>query len=377
VFRWPPTWATLWLLPALFLGFTVHELGHALVAYLLGDTSQVERKRLSFNPLRHISWLGMAAFLVFGFGWAKPVWIDHSRFRLRNRAFGTFLVSIAGASANLALALVALAGLVLSIMVVGFVEGTPAMSRAYTYLTTINPGPDLQGTAVALSSYVVLVNLLLGIFNLIPLPMFDGFHAIVSLFLAIQTGLRRSELAPVAEPVPAPVPDSSAAVEPASDASPAQIHFEIGLAYHRQEQWDEAIARYRQATDHDGDYALAYYNLGLAYWAKGRLPLATSAFRAAMEGRGGDGVRLKAHLHLQHLARLAQDPSCEPGPPPPPLESVVEAGEDLYQAAAPAGLPPEQVRALWLRMAAGATAGGTLAVAAWLYVTAVTLLAVA
>ena len=70
VFRWPPGWATLWLLPALFIGFTVHELAHALVAFLLGDTTQVERNRLSFNPLRHVSWVGMATFLLIGIGWA-------------------------------------------------------------------------------------------------------------------------------------------------------------------------------------------------------------------------------------------------------------------------------------------------------------------
>ena len=60
--HWPPSLSTLLLLPALFVGFTVHELAHALVAYLLGDTSQVEKKRLSFNPLRHVSWLGLVVF---------------------------------------------------------------------------------------------------------------------------------------------------------------------------------------------------------------------------------------------------------------------------------------------------------------------------
>ena len=109
--NWPPTWATLLYLPALFVGFTVHELAHALVAYLLGDTSQVERKRLSFNPLRHVSWVGMAVFLLVGFGWAKPIWVDPSRFAIKNRALGSFLVSIAGASANLLLAVVAFGGL--------------------------------------------------------------------------------------------------------------------------------------------------------------------------------------------------------------------------------------------------------------------------
>jgi len=368
--RWPPSWATLWLLPALLLGFTVHELAHSLVAYLLGDTSQVERNRLSFNPLRHVSWLGMAAFLLFGFGWAKPVWIDHSRFRLGNRAFGTFLVSIAGVSANLALALVALAGMMLTMIVAGMLEGPSAISQAYSFLVSPDPGPDLQGAAVALSSYVVLVNLLLGIFNLIPLPLFDGFHAVVSLFLAIKTALHPQVQA--ATPPPAVVPST----EPASDASPAQIHFQIGLAYQREGEWDEAIARYRQATDYDGNFSLAYYNLGLAYWAKGRLALATSAFRAALESRGSDPVRVKADLHLRHLARVGNDPSFELGPPPPPLESAAEAGERPEQAAVPA-LDPDLVRRVRVRLIAGAVGSVVLALIAWLYVTVVTLLAVA
>ena len=91
--HWPPNWSTVLLLPALFVGFTVHELAHALVAYLLGDTSQVEGNRLSFNPLRHVSWVGMVVFLLFRFGWAKPVWMDASRFRIKNQAFGMFQVA--------------------------------------------------------------------------------------------------------------------------------------------------------------------------------------------------------------------------------------------------------------------------------------------
>jgi Zn-dependent protease len=367
--RWPPSWTTLWLLPALFIGFTVHELAHSLVAYLLGDTSQVERNRLSLNPLRHVSWLGLATFLLLGFGWAKPVQIDHSRFRLGNRPFGTFLVAIAGAAANLALALVALGGMVLTMTVVVLVDGMPAMGPAYSFLTFTELGPDVQGAAVALSYYVVMVNLLLGIFNLIPLPLFDGFHAIVSLFLAVKVALSRPVPGRPPEPVAAP------GAEAAGQPSPAQIHFDIGLAYHLEGQWDEAIARYRQATDYDGHFALAYHNLGLAYWAKGRLPLAVSAFRAAVEARDSDGVRQQAERHLRHLVRVSRDPTTEAGPPPLPLESAAQAAESLEQTAVPA-LDPGLARGVWRRLAAGAVAGLVLALGAWLFVTAVTLLGV-
>ncbi len=83
LFNWPPSWATLLYLPALFVAYTVHELAHATMAFALGDTSQVERHRLSFNPLRHVSWLGMLLFLLVGLPWAKPLWADPSRFRLK------------------------------------------------------------------------------------------------------------------------------------------------------------------------------------------------------------------------------------------------------------------------------------------------------
>jgi Zn-dependent protease len=95
---WPLAWSRLLFLPGLFVGFTVHELAHAIVAFSMGDTSQVERNRLSFNPLRHVSWLGLAVFMLMGFGWAKTVAVDPTRFRVKNAAFGMFLVAIAGAA---------------------------------------------------------------------------------------------------------------------------------------------------------------------------------------------------------------------------------------------------------------------------------------
>ena len=177
---WPPSWSTVLLLPALFVGFTVHELAHALVAFSLGDTSQVERKRLSFNPLRHVSWVGMVVFLLFRFGWAKPVWVDARRFRIKNRAFGMFLVSIAGATANLLTGLLAFFGMMATVTVVWMVTGSSPVD-VMQFLMVSEPGPDAQGVAVALSSYMVLVNLALAFFNLLPFPPLDGFQAAISL----------------------------------------------------------------------------------------------------------------------------------------------------------------------------------------------------
>jgi Zn-dependent protease len=372
--NWPPTWTTVLLLPALLVGFTVHELAHAIVAYLLGDTSQLERHRLTFNPLRHVSWLGLFVFLAFGFGWAKPVWVDHTRLRLRNKAFGTFLVSVAGAAANLVVALVVLLGIGVTVYVTWAYTDAPT-SEAMAFLTTASPKLDSHGIAIALSFYMVVVNLVLAFFNLLPLPPLDGFHALVSLVAAVRTALRGdSATARRRDQAPAPgaqLPDT--APESPARQSPARIHFDIGLEYHRAGELDEAIARYRQATEHDGDLALAYYNLGLAYWAKGRLALAISSFRAAVGSRGDPAVRLLSGRHLEVLVQARSDPSKEVEPAPPPLAMAEVVAQARLE---PEPADPEVVRRLWMRLAAGGLLAAGVAVAAWAYVTVVTVMGV-
>ncbi len=293
---WPPTWATLLLLPALFLGFTVHELAHAMVAFLLGDTSQVERHRLSFNPLRHVSWVGLALFLLIGIGWAKPVWVDYNRLRIKNRSLGIFLVVIAGAIGNLVLALLVLMGMLATALIVWSVNGT-SPSAVTLFLLPTTPGLDLQGLAAALSSYVLNVNLVLAFFNLLPIPPLDGFMAAVSLFNLIRDALKRG-----GQRQPAPEPPAAVETAEAPVRSPAHIHFTIGLEYHKQGQLDEAIVRYRQAIDQDPRFSLAYYNLGLVYLAKGRTALAAGAFRSAMQHTTDHRLWTTADQRLREMA---------------------------------------------------------------------------
>jgi Zn-dependent protease len=367
--NWPPTWSTVLLLPALFVAFTVHELAHALVAYLLGDTSQVERKRLSFNPLRHVSWIGMIVFLLFRFGWAKPVWVDAARFRIKNRAFGFFLVSISGALANLLTGLLAFMGMSATVAIVWTVTGVSPV-EVMQFLMVPEPGLDAQGLAVAFSYYMMIVNLLLAVFNLLPLPPLDGFQAVISLFAALRVAFGKgAPSASVSWPgVPKVAGEEAAGT--LAERSPAQIHFDIGLDYQKAGEWDEAIARYRQATAHDEQFSLAYYNLGLAYWAKGRASLAVSAFRAAVESGGDLSIRAQAELRLRELSRAEQDPEMELGPAPPPLEVEKVAAMDV-DGFSP--LDPAAVRQLWLGLGMGGAGLVLLAVGAWLYVTLVAL----
>jgi Zn-dependent protease len=376
---WPPSWSTLLLLPALFVGFTVHELGHAMVAYLLGDTSQVERHRLSFNPLRHVSWLGLVVFLLFGFGWAKPVWVDSSRFRTSNRAFGMFLVSVAGASANLLLGFATVAGMLLTTSIVWTTTGGPLLA-AWDFLTLADPGLDAQGMAVALSGYMVRVNLLLAFFNLLPFPPLDGFQALMSLVAMLRKGLGREALpGPGLGPVqPEASRQRPAARQETGDAvdsqdttarSPAQIHFDIGLEYQKSGQLDEAVARYRQATAHDERFGLAYYNLGLAYWDLGRIPLAISSFRAA-RACPDVAVQVQAGQRLRELTLAEQNPAVETGAAPEALEPHAMHGQEVDGSLPP---DPAMTRRVWISLAVGGAVAIVLAVVAWLYVTTVTL----
>jgi Zn-dependent protease len=360
------SWSKLLLLPALFAGFTVHELAHALVAFLLGDTSQVERKRLSFNPLRHVSWLGMATFLLIGLGWAKPVSVDPARFRIKSPAFGMFLVSVAGATANFLLALLALLAMTATVTAAWMLNGASPVA-VLEFLIPKEPTAGLQGAVAALTYYMLTVNLLLGLFNLLPLPPLDGFQAVLNLYLMI-----RGSLKPAAAAQPAP---TAVAVEGGEEApsSPAQIHFQIGLEYQKAGQTDEAIARYRQAVVQDPSFALAYYNQGLAYWAKGRWSLAASAFKAAIGSGADPAVRYQAGLRLRELSQAEHDPEANPGPVPPLLEpgSTVE-----LQAQGMPPLDPAVERRVWWHLAIGGIGMLMLAAAALLFVLGATMASV-
>ena len=137
--------------PALLIAVTVHELAHALVADRLGDPTARSLGRVTLNPLPHIDPLGALAFVLAGFGWAKPVPVNAQYFKnpLRDMSW----VAVAGPIANF---LAAFAALVL--------------------LLALRPAGVLPEAGLRVLSYVYTFNLVLGIFNLIPLPPLDGGH---------------------------------------------------------------------------------------------------------------------------------------------------------------------------------------------------------
>ena len=156
------------LIPSLVIAIVFHEVAHGLVANWLGDPTARERNRLSLNPLRHVDPVG--TLLVPGmlalasgpiFGWAKPVPVNAAR--LENPRYGMMAVAIAGPGTNFILA--AIGAVMLGLF-----------GEALAPASTGEPGLMIQGLF-----YFILINVFLGMFNLRPIPPFDGSHIVEGL----------------------------------------------------------------------------------------------------------------------------------------------------------------------------------------------------
>ena len=160
----PPTLIS--RLIVLVITFTIHELAHAWTATQLGDETPRQYGRLTLNPLAHLDPMGSLLLLVAGFGWAKPVPINPYALQRRTPA-GVMWVSLAGPFSNLLMAI--LAAIPFRMGLVSVYDGL-ASTRAIL--------PSLSQIMVQF----ILINLLLCLFNLIPLAPLDG-EKIVDYFL--------------------------------------------------------------------------------------------------------------------------------------------------------------------------------------------------
>ena len=151
----------------LIFSVIIHEISHGAMANYLGDPTAKQAGRLTLNPLKHLDPVGSIIVPIFFvilsqatgsgivFGWAKPVPINPYNFR--DKKYGSMKVALAGPGSNLLVAL--FFGLIL---------------RFYS-------GPIISSGIILMFSYIVYINILLAIFNLMPIPPLDGSHILFSL----------------------------------------------------------------------------------------------------------------------------------------------------------------------------------------------------
>jgi len=156
----------------MILAIVFHEVAHGWMALALGDPTAKERRRLSLNPLRHVDPIGTIVLpgilkLVGApvFGWAKPVPVD--KWRLKNPRFGMMAVAAAGPGTNLVLA--AITAVALGLLSAGLTQPPQGGAIAFLVLNLFN---------------FLLINIFLALFNLLPIPPFDGSHIVEGLLPA-------------------------------------------------------------------------------------------------------------------------------------------------------------------------------------------------
>ncbi len=152
------------LTPPFLLAITFHEFAHGYAAFRLGDTTARDAGRLSMNPLRHLDPIGVIAFFIVKIGWARPVPVNPAR--LNNPARDMLYVSLAGPAANLLLAAASAAVLRMLALTAGI------LPQSFVY------------PAVNMAAASVWINIVLAVFNLVPIPPLDGSELLMRILPA-------------------------------------------------------------------------------------------------------------------------------------------------------------------------------------------------
>lgn len=151
-----PSLAFVWIV-AIFFSLTIHEFSHALLGSIKGDKTAEREGRLTLNPFAHIDLFGLVAMLLFGFGWAKPV--PFNPYNLKNPKWDSVLIALAGPGANLLVAIIA--------------------GIAFRFVFVWLGGGNLLTIFLFL---LILLNLFLLFFNIIPIHPLDGSKLFFALF---------------------------------------------------------------------------------------------------------------------------------------------------------------------------------------------------
>lgn len=143
----------------LLIAFPIHETAHALSAHWMGDDTAKEQGRITLNPFKHLTLVGTLFMIFAGFGWAKPVPINPTKFKNPKR--GMALSSAAGPLSNLILAYISM-----------------IIWKIFIYLDLFS----INGIASDFLIYCAFLNVMLAVFNLLPIPPLDGSR-LFTLFL--------------------------------------------------------------------------------------------------------------------------------------------------------------------------------------------------
>ncbi len=168
----PMDWliSTLLFLPGILIGLSFHEFGHAFVAWKCGDDTPRLQGRVTTNPIAHIDPIGFIALLFIGFGWGKPVMVNPNNFKKMRR--DELLVDLAGVTMNLILA-------------VAFTGIWRLLAQFFPELLASSMGSIVNEIVFN----VVYINIVLMVFNLLPVPPLDGFNVVTEIFNLRNTSL--------------------------------------------------------------------------------------------------------------------------------------------------------------------------------------------
>lgn len=154
---------TVLILPAIIIALSFHEFGHAKAAQLCGDDTPLHQGRVTLDPRAHIDPMGLVALIFIHFGWGKPVMINPHNFKNRRR--DGIIVGLAGVFMNLVIAISF--GLILKLLHVlspAFFETALGMNTGHVIVK------------------IVIINIALMLFNLLPIPPLDGFGVLTEIF---------------------------------------------------------------------------------------------------------------------------------------------------------------------------------------------------
>ena len=170
----------------LIFSLTLHELAHAVVAEWVGDDTARNLGRITLNPLKHLDPIGALLLLFVGFGWAKPVPINPSKFRDYRK--GLFLVSIAGVVVNFTIAILAL----LILAYLGITMHASGQLGIQANSVAANLVDTEFGNKLIVGLYMIAqINIILAVFNMIPIPPLDGSKVLLALVPGLDSVFRQ------------------------------------------------------------------------------------------------------------------------------------------------------------------------------------------